>query len=113
MVAEILLLNIHQPAAAGMEERPKQWKRRRPKPRLVNSAGSGSATRPPTLQTISPREFAGRFAAAIREQQQSFTWFIGAGCSKSSGILDAAGLVEKWLLELHKLQSAPGENYET
>jgi protein O-mannosyl-transferase len=87
---------------------------KRRKPRLpVDAPHSASVGKPPGLRTISPREFAGRFAASVREQQQSFTWFLGAGCSKSSGILDAGGLVEKWLVELHKLQAAPGESYET
>jgi protein O-mannosyl-transferase len=57
------------------------------------------------LQTISAREFAGRFANGVRVSQQSFTWFLGAGCSKSSGILDAAGLVEKWLKEQYELEA--------
>jgi protein O-mannosyl-transferase len=65
-----------------------------------------------TLRLISAREFAGRFAGGVREHQQSFTWFLGAGCSRSSGIKDAGGLVEKWLTELYGLQAGPGENFD-
>jgi tetratricopeptide (TPR) repeat protein len=36
--------------------------------------------------------------------EQPFTWFLGAGCSISSGIIAAGGLVEKWLNELCELQ---------
>jgi Tfp pilus assembly protein PilF len=65
------------------------------------------------LQTISAREFAGRFASGVRVSQQSFTWFLGAGCSKTSGILDAAGLVEKWLREQYELEANPAKAFNT
>jgi tetratricopeptide (TPR) repeat protein len=65
------------------------------------------------LQTISAREFAGRFANGVRVTQQHFTWFLGAGCSKSSGIMDAAGLVEKWLTEQHELQAQPETKFKS
>src|SRR6202030_736856 len=35
------------------------------------------------LQTISAREFAARFANGVSISQQSFTWFLGAGCSRT------------------------------
>jgi tetratricopeptide (TPR) repeat protein len=68
---------------------------------------------PMTLRVISAREFAGRFAHGVRDHQQSFAWFLGAGCSKSSGIQDASGLVEKWLAELHELRAGAGESFES
>lgn len=68
---------------------------------------------PIELPIISIREFAGRFANGVRTSHQPFTWFLGAGCSKSSRILDARGLVEKWLAELLELQGQPPESFET
>jgi tetratricopeptide (TPR) repeat protein len=66
----------------------------------------------PKLSVISVREFAGRFANGVRVSQQPFTWFFGAGCSKSSSISDAGGLVEKWLKELFDLQGHSGVSFE-
>jgi tetratricopeptide (TPR) repeat protein len=74
---------------------------------------SASKSGPVQLPVISVREFAGRFANGVRETQQPFTWFLGAGCSKSSGILDAGGLVQKWVKELFELQGHSGKNFET
>lgn len=65
------------------------------------------------LKAISVREFAGRFANGVRVSKQSFTWFFGAGCSISSGILSAGGLVDKWLREQHELQARPDEKFDT
>lgn len=64
------------------------------------------------LPVISIREFAGRFANGVKVSQQPFTWFLGAGCSRSSGILDAGGLVEKWLRELFELQGNSGADFD-
>jgi protein O-mannosyl-transferase len=64
------------------------------------------------LPVISIREFAGRVSSGAQISQQPFTWFFGAGCSKSSGILDAGGLVEKWLKELFELQGHSGLAFE-
>jgi tetratricopeptide (TPR) repeat protein len=67
---------------------------------------------PVELPVISIREFAGRFSNGVRISQQPFTWFLGAGCSKSSRILDAGGLVEKWLKELFELQGQSGAGFD-
>jgi protein O-mannosyl-transferase len=67
---------------------------------------------PNDLISISPVEFANRFATSIRDQGQRFTWFIGAGCSISSGISAAGGLVEKWLREIQGLQNVPSRKFE-
>jgi hypothetical protein len=64
------------------------------------------------LQKITAHEFANRFAHSIRVSQQNFTWFLGAGCSKSSGILDASGLTQKWLSEEYTLEGTPGANFD-
>jgi hypothetical protein len=80
---------------------------------VKNLAKAVGAKPPGALQTISAREFAGRFASGVQVFQQHFTWFLGAGCSKSSGILDAAGLVDKWLLEQFELEGRPAPNFES
>src|SRR5882672_418738 len=70
-------------------------------------SGAELASKPPEdLTVISAREFAARIARGLREQQQSVTWFFGAGCSVSSGISAAGGLVEKWLSELFTIRNA-------
>jgi hypothetical protein len=76
----------------------------------VHGSVASLASKP--LPTISAHEFARRFARGVREHQQSFTWFLGAGCSISSGIMDAGGLVDKWLLELHELQDSSEQSFE-
>jgi len=96
-----------------MASRPKRRKpssRKAVKLRLVTGKGtSGSAP----LRTISASEFAQRFAHGVRDKQQSFTWFLGAGCSFTSGIQTAGGLAARWLRELHKFQrpSAKAEDF--
>ncbi|WP_339030205.1 SIR2 family protein [Bradyrhizobium symbiodeficiens] len=67
---------------------------------------------PTKLPAISIREFAGRFADGVKVSQQPFTWFLGAGCSRSSGISAAGGLVDKWLRELFDLQGNSGSNFD-
>jgi tetratricopeptide (TPR) repeat protein len=73
---------------------------------------AASKIQPIPLQKITAQEFANRFAHGVRISQQHFTWFFGAGCSKSSGILDAAGLVQKWLTEERDLEGKPGSSFE-
>jgi len=60
---------------------------------------------PKDLATISAQEFTARIARGLRDQQQSVTWFFGAGCSISSGISAAGGLVERWLSELFAIRN--------
>jgi protein O-mannosyl-transferase len=79
------------------QPRSKKQSKKRNKNKKAQTAASGRLTT--GLRIISAHEFAARFANGVRTAQQSFTWFLGAGCSKSSGILDAAGLVNQWLAE--------------
>jgi hypothetical protein len=82
-----------------MSSRPKQRRPTRAKPATIKlvspTAKRGNATSqakpPPSLRTISASEFAERFAHGVRDKQQSFTWFLGAGCSVTSGIPSAGG----------------------
>jgi len=57
------------------------------------------------LAVIGAQEFAARLARGLNEQEQYVTWFFGAGCSISSGISAAGGLVEKWLAELFAIRN--------
>ena len=50
---------------------------------------------------MSVLEFAHRLTESITDHEQPYVWFIGAGCSISSGIPAANGLVRKWLGEMH------------
>lgn len=64
------------------------------------------------LETISPIEFASTFASSVRDHEQRHTWFFGAGCSITSGIPTAGGLVEKWLRELQQNQKLPKDKFD-
>lgn len=56
------------------------------------------------MQTMPAAEFVGRLKSWIDEHGGSrFAFFLGAGCSVSSGIPAAGGLVREWL---HRLQAA-------
>lgn len=49
----------------------------------------------------------GAFARRLKQQmdkQDKFAFFLGAGCSQSSGIWLAAELVKSWLLHQHKIE---------
>jgi Tfp pilus assembly protein PilF len=60
-----------------------------------------------SIPSITAVEFSNRFARSISEQGQRFTWFLGAGCSISSGISAADALVERWMRELTEIQQLP------
>jgi Tfp pilus assembly protein PilF len=64
-----------------------------------------TSARATDLTVIGAREFAARLARGLNEQEQYVTWFFGAGCSISSGISAAGGLVEKWLAELFAIRN--------
>lgn len=51
-------------------------------------------------------EFSKRFCHRVLEHGQPVTWFLGAGCSISSGIPGAGALTLRWLGELREMQSA-------
>jgi Tfp pilus assembly protein PilF len=54
------------------------------------------------LPALSVARFAARLCDQIKKQQLDFAWFLGAGCSVSSGILPASWLVRQWIDDLHK-----------
>ena len=57
-------------------------------------------------------EFVGRLKHTLTDQRQRVTWLLGAGCSASSGILTAGGLVRGWMRELHAMQGAGAGTFE-
>jgi Tfp pilus assembly protein PilF len=81
--------------------------------RAISRAKKSAESQSSPLQKITAKEFANRFAHGVGVSEQPFTWFLGAGCSKSSGILDASGLVEKWLSEEYKLEGQTGPDFQS
>lgn len=60
------------------------------------------------MRTISAFEFARRFHHSVTNHDGRFVWFLGAGCSVSSGIEDASETARRWLKELKYLET--GDN---
>src|SRR4051794_31877736 len=55
----------------------------------------------PELRTLSGQEFARRIAGAVKEPDKRYAFFLGAGCSVSSGIPAAGPLVrDDWIPRL-------------
>jgi len=64
------------------------------------------------FRVLDAGEFVRRFKQLITEPEDSkFAFFIGAGCSISSGIPGAEGLVKNWLPRLKKLKKGDESNY--
>ncbi len=58
-------------------------------------------------------EFVRRFKEWIEKRDSKFVFFLGAGCSVSSGIPDAKTLVLSWLPRLKKLKTGNDDNYNS
>ena len=57
-------------------------------------------------------EFVRRLKTLIDEHEDSkFVFFLGAGCSISSGIPSATSLVRSWLLKLKKMKTGSNDNF--
>ena len=69
---------------------------------LTNGSASG-------MRSISPFEFVRRFRHAITRHESRFVWFLGAGCSVSSGVGDAAQISARWLKDLKYLETGDSE----
>lgn len=54
------------------------------------------------LPLLTVARFAADVCDQVKQQEADFAWFLGAGCSASSGILPASWLVRGWLDELHR-----------
>ena len=57
-------------------------------------------------------EFVGRLKHTLENQQQRVTWLLGAGCSASSGIPTAGGMVRTWLRELYDMRSIKATSFD-
>ena len=64
------------------------------------------------MRKISTEEFVRRFKHHIASHEGKVVWFVGAGCSVSSGVPDAAGLVRRWLSELKYLETGDAEGLD-
>lgn len=66
------------------------------------------------IKEMSAEEFIRRFKTLIEEHEDSkFIFFLGAGCSVSSGIPDARTLVKDWLPRLKKLKTGCTDNCDS
>jgi len=62
------------------------------------------------MRTISPFEFVRRFHHGLTNHDGRYVWFLGAGCSVSSGIGDAGETTLRWLGELKYLETGTAED---
>ncbi len=65
------------------------------------------------MKQITAHEFVRRFKHSAITTECRYTFFLGAGCSVSSGILGAGDLVKSWLPRLKKLKTGNEEDLET
>jgi Tfp pilus assembly protein PilF len=61
---------------------------------------------------IAPQSFGRRLHELVSEPDCSLVWFLGAGCSISSGIPGAAGLVRQWLPRLKRREEGDHAGWE-
>jgi len=61
---------------------------------------------------IAPQSFGRRLHELVSEPDCSLVWFLGAGCSISSGIPGAAGLVRQWLPRLKRREEGDDAGWE-
>lgn len=66
------------------------------------------------MQHIKIKEFAGRVRDCIQQNSDTrLVFFLGAGCSISSGIPSAGGLVSGWIARLQKIKSLGESEWQT
>jgi hypothetical protein len=66
-----------------------------------------------TIKEIGVQEFVRRFKNLIKSNGAKFSFFLGAGCSVTSGIPTAGNLVDTlWLPKLHELETGTHKNLE-
>ena len=58
------------------------------------------------------QEFVRRFKILLEDSDSRFVFFLGAGCSGSSGIPDAGALVRQWLPRLKVLKTGDEDNLQ-
>lgn len=64
------------------------------------------------MRTISPSEFVRRLKHGVVSHDSKIVWFLGAGCSVSSGVEDAKALTQRWLRELKYLETGDEDELE-
>ncbi len=64
------------------------------------------------MRNISPSEFVRRLKHSIVSHDTKVVWFLGAGCSVSSGVADAGTLATRWLKELKYLETGDADGLE-
>jgi len=64
------------------------------------------------MRTIPAREFSRRFHHGVSNHDGRYVWFLGAGCSVSSGISAAAKTAQRWLGELKYLETGNHDGSE-
>ncbi len=57
------------------------------------------------MKQIGAQEFVRRLKASMKDQDSRFTFFLGAGCSVSSGIQSAGTLLKSWLPKLKRFKT--------
>ncbi len=72
---------------------------------IPNNIKRRMQSKAPNLQTQDLKSFAALLAEALGKGGQSFAFFLGAGCSVSSGILPASTLSLQWIRELKRIQT--------
>jgi hypothetical protein len=61
---------------------------------------------------LTPQSFVRRLHGLLSEPDCSLVWFLGAGCSISSGIPGAGDLVRQWLPRLKAQEEGDGSGWE-
>lgn len=64
------------------------------------------------MNNIEANELARRLKESVNDPDSRFAFFLGAGCSISSGIPGAGTLVRNWLPKLKKLRTGSEDNLE-
>ena len=64
------------------------------------------------LRTISPSEFVRRLKHGVVSHDSKIVWFLGAGCSVSSGVEDAGTLTKRWIRELKYLETGDEDDLD-
>jgi len=63
------------------------------------------------VRELSTGAFAGRLREMLEVPDCKLVWFLGAGCSISSGIPGSAALVDRWLPRLKNRETGSSENW--
>lgn len=67
---------------------------------------------PTAPRALDLQEFARRLSALLHDSDSKIVWFIGAGCSVSSGVPTAASLVSTWLPQLKEREEGSSHGWQ-